>query len=85
MCSSYIIALSNFTSLFLESDVPMLVVDMLGAIIAETSIQAAEEYDDVIMVENLLNISEEGDVKGFLMLFPEGESLDKIFSKLGIQ
>jgi chemotaxis protein CheC len=85
MCSSYIIALSNFTSLFLESEVPLLVVDMLGAIIAETSIQFAEEYDDVIMIENLLSIPEEGNIKGFMMLFPEGESLNKMFSKLGIQ
>ncbi len=85
MCSSYIIALSNFTSLFLESDVPMLVVDMIGAIVAETSIQSAEEYDDVIMIENLLSIPDEGDVKGFMTMFPEGESLSKIFSKLGIQ
>ena len=85
MCSSYIIALSNFTSLFLESDVPMLVVDMIGAIVAETSIQSAEEYDDVIMIENLLSIPDEGDVKGFMTMFPEGESLNKIFSKLGIQ
>ena len=85
MCSSYITALSNFTSLSLKSDVPLLAVDMLGAIIAEASIQSAEEYDDVIMVENLLSIPEEGNVKGFMMLFPESESLNKMFSKLGIQ
>ncbi len=85
MCSSYIIALSNFTSLFLESEVPLLVVDMLGAIVAETSIQSAEEYDDVIIIENVLSIPEEGNIKGFIMLFPEDKSLNKIFSKLGIQ
>ncbi len=84
MCSSYIIALSNFTSLFLESDVPILVVDMIGAIVAETSIQSAEEYDDVIMIENFLSITEEGYVKGFMTMFPETDSLDKIFGKLGI-
>ncbi len=84
MCSSYIIALSNFTSLFMETDVPMLVVDMLGAVIAETSILASEEYDDVIMVENILKIKDSKDINGFLTMFPQHGSLEKIFSKLGI-
>ena len=85
MCSSYIVALSNLTSLFLESGVPTLAVDMIGAIISETSILAAEDYDDVIMIENLLKIRDEGDVNGFMMMFPESKSLKKIFSKFGIQ
>ncbi len=85
MCSSYIIALSNLTSLFLESGVPILAVDMIGAIISETSILTAEDYDDVIMIENLLKIRDEGNVNGFMMMFPESESLEKIFSKFGIQ
>lgn len=84
MCSSYIIALSNFTSLFMETDVPMLVVDMLGAVIAETSILASEEYDDVIMVENILKIKDSKNISGFLTMFPQHGSLEKIFSKLGI-
>lgn len=85
MCSSYIIALSNLTSLFLESGVPTLAVDMIGAIISETSILAAEDYDDVIMVENLLKIRDGGNVNGFMMMFPESQSLGKMFSKFGIQ
>ena len=85
MCSSYIIALSNLTSLFLESGVPILAVDMIGAIISETSVLTAEDYDDVIMIENLLKIRDEGNVNGFMMMFPESESLEKIFSKFGIQ
>ena len=84
MCSSYITALSNFTSFFMEPDVPMLVIDMFGAVIAETSILASEEYDDVIMVENILKIKNGKDVSGFLTLFPQHGSLKKLFSKLGI-
>ncbi len=84
MCSSYITALSNFTSFFMEPDVPMLVIDMFGAVIAETSILASEEYDDVIMVENILRIKNGKDVSGFLTLFPQHGSLKKLFSKLGI-
>ncbi len=84
MCSSYVIALSTFTSLFMETDVPILVIDMLGAVIAETSILSSEEYDDVIMIENILKIKDSENLSGFLTMFPQHGSLKKIFSKLGI-
>lgn len=84
ICSTYVISLSNFTSLFLETDVPILIVDMFAAIISETSIMASKDYDDVLMIETLLKIRNGENLNGFLTMFPEPGSLDMIFKKLGL-
>lgn len=84
LCSSYVIALSNFTSLFMETSVPMIVIDMFAAVIAETSMMASRDYDDVIMVETILKVQEGTNIKGFLTMFPEPGSLEKIFASLGL-
>lgn len=84
ICSTYVIALSNFTSLFLETEVPIIVVDMFAAIISETSIMASKDYDDVLMVETILKVHNGRKLNGFLTMFPEPGSLDVIFKKLGL-
>jgi chemotaxis protein CheC len=84
LCSTYVISLSNFTSLFLETEVPILVVDMFAAIISETSMMAATDYDDVLMIETTLKIRNGKDLNGFLTMFPQPGSLEKIFQKLGM-
>ncbi|BBJ27276.1 CheY-P phosphatase CheC [Athalassotoga saccharophila] len=84
ICSTYVISLSNFTSLFLETEVPILLVDMFAAIISETSIMASKEYDDVLMIETILKVHNGQKLNGFLTMFPEPGSLDVIFKKLGL-
>ncbi len=84
LCSTYVIALSNFTSLFLETEVPILIIDMFAAVVAETSIIASKDYDDVLMIETILKIHDGNTLNGFLTMFPEPGSLEKIFQKLGV-
>lgn len=84
ICSTYVISLSNFTSLFLETEVPILIVDMFAAIISETSIMTSKNYDDVLMIETVLKIRDGENLNGFLTMFPEPGSLDTIFKKLGL-
>jgi chemotaxis protein CheY-P-specific phosphatase CheC len=57
---------------------------MFAAIISETSMMAATDYDDVLMIETTLKIRNGKDLNGFLTMFPQPGSLEKIFQKLGM-
>jgi Chemotaxis protein CheC, inhibitor of MCP methylation len=51
MCSSYIIALSNFTGINIHSMPPKVVVDMLSAIVSEVSLIITNGGDYVILIQ----------------------------------
>ena len=68
MCSSYIIALSNFTGINIHSMPPKVVVDMLSAIVSEVSLIITNGGDYVILIQTDILLEElEDKVKGYLI------------------
>ncbi|MDK2864344.1 MAG: chemotaxis protein CheC [Thermotogota bacterium] len=86
MCGSYLVALSNFTNLNLESSPPVVLVDMISGIVAEAALMTiGEEYEDnVIFVETEISADVFSDkVKGMIFFIPGPGSLTRIFKAMG--
>ncbi len=83
MCSSYISALSNFTGLNIHSLPPKITVDMLTAIVSESSLMVTEGSDFVILIRTEINMEEyEGNVKGFLIYLSDEQNILKLLKIL---
>ncbi len=86
LCGSYISALSDFTGLAMYNSVPSLAIDMAGSILSVGLVEAAMHSDQVIILDGMLST---GNAAGenfdiFILLFPDPNSFDKIFKKLGV-
>ncbi|MDN5346393.1 CheY-P phosphatase CheC [Petrotoga halophila] len=85
MCSSYISAISNFTGLNIHSLPPKITVDMLTAIVSESSLMVTEGSDFVILIRTDISIEEyEGNVKGFLIYLSDEKNIIKLLKTLGM-
>ena len=84
VCGSYLMAFSGFTTMNVNGKVPELIVDMITAIISETSISVLSDEDYILIVETDIIIEGEEKVKGFLMFLPEAEGLLKVINKMGM-
>lgn len=86
MCSSYIIALSNFTGINIHSMPPKVVVDMLSAIVSEVSLIITNGGDYVILIQTDILLEElEDKVKGYLIYISDEENTQKILESLGMK
>lgn len=87
LSGSYLSALSDFTGLKILPTVPMLGVDMVGAIISAGLIEVSQYSDEVIVIDT--EICEEGvegveRIKGHFFLLPDPSSYQTIFRSLGV-
>lgn len=80
---AYLSALSDLTKLSINASVPIMQVDMAGAILSIPAIEFSKIGDKVLFIETTFN--EESDINGYFMLIPELESYDKILESLGIR
>ncbi|HOB15867.1 MAG TPA: CheY-P phosphatase CheC [Defluviitoga sp.] len=86
MCSSYITALSNFTGLNVHSMPPKVVVDMLSAIVSETSLITTNGGDYVILIQTDILVEDiEDKVKGYLIYISDEVNTEKILESLGMK
>lgn len=86
MCSSYIVALSNFTGVNIHSMPPKVVVDMLSAIVSEVSLIITNGGDYVILIQTDILLEEHEDkVKGYLIYISDEENTQKILESLGMK
>jgi chemotaxis protein CheC len=86
MCSSYIIALSNFTGINIHSMPPKVVVDMLSAIVSEVSLIITNGGDYVILIQTDILLEElEDKVKGYLIYISDEKNTQKILESLGMK
>jgi len=86
MCSSYIIALSNFTGINIHSMPPKVVVDMLSAIVSEVSLIITNGGDYVILIQTDILLEEHEDkVKGYLIYISDEKNTQKILESLGMK
>lgn len=84
VCGSYIVALSQFTNLFINSEVPQITVDMLTAIVAESCLEYAEEEDRTILIETRFEVEDRSNVGAYLFLIMEPASIPKLLESLGM-
>ncbi len=83
MAASYVNAIAELTGMKIEVEIPMLSVDMLGAIMSVPAAQLGELSDKLLYIDNLMLIDKVS-VKSKMMLLPTVESLDKLLRSLGV-
>ena len=83
---SYLSALSDFTSLNMHPSVPVVSIDMAGAVISSALAASSVTADEVIVIDTVINEEDAGaeDVKGHMFLLPDGPSRDAMLGALGI-
>lgn len=86
LAGSYLSALSDFIELSLQPSVPILTIDMAGAILAEGLMELSQVSDYAIIIETIIDNHSENkqQIKGHFFLLPDPDSFSKIFSKLGV-
>ncbi len=81
---SYISALAEMTNMTILNSTPSLAIDMVGAVLDFIFIQIAQYSEEVLFIRNSLQVQGKN-LNGLIMLFPDSESLTKIFEKLNIK
>ncbi|HZK57642.1 MAG TPA: chemotaxis protein CheC [Clostridia bacterium] len=83
LSGAYISSLSSLTGLDIKISVPLLCIDMAGAILSVPAIQFGHAGDKVLLVETVL---QDGDntVTGNFLLIPETDSFPTLLNSLGV-
>ncbi|MHB8945502.1 MAG: chemotaxis protein CheC [Bacillota bacterium] len=83
-CSSLLNALSDHTGLAIRPSIPVLVVDMAGAILSAALAELGPAGDEAMVIETVFG--QEGEaVNGYMFLLPSPEALATIINHLGAQ
>lgn len=83
MAASYINAIATLTGMTMQVEIPMLSVDMLGAIMSVPAAELGEMSDKLLYIDNLMVINKVS-IKSKMMLLPTVESLDRLLRSLGV-
>ncbi|MFD2208849.1 chemotaxis protein CheC [Virgibacillus halophilus] len=87
LTSAYVSALADFTGLHMQPSVPLISIDMAGAVISQGLVEISQANDYAIIIDTVMNVpAKKGMVQsnGQFLLLPDPDSLPKIFSALGI-
>ena len=84
MASAYVNAIAQLTGLFIDISVPAFCADMVGAIMSVPAVEFAEVSDKVIYIDDKFQVSDD-EIRSNMILIPEMESLELLFSKLGVE
>lgn len=87
IAGAYLRSLGDMTNLTIDVSVPLLQIDMAGAIFSVPAIEFGKIGDKVLLIETKFDderVDEKTDVHGYYILVPELESYDKILSSLGV-
>ncbi|GGM21524.1 CheY-P phosphatase CheC [Paraliobacillus quinghaiensis] len=87
LAGSYLSALSDFINVLLQPSVPLLHIDMAGAILTQGLMELSQESDYAIIIDTIINEqdNENDPIKGHFFLLPDPESFPKIFDRLGVE
>lgn len=89
LAGSYVNAISSLTGLTIDISVPTITVDMAGAILAVPAVEFAQIGSKVLFIDDSFIFgnapSEANNVESNMILVPELDSLEKLFSKLGVE
>lgn len=83
LINSYLSSLSTMTKLKATPTVPMLAIDMAGAILSVPAIEFGKVADRVFFLETIFETEGE-DVSGYFLLVPDVPSYKLIFNSLGV-
>lgn len=83
LAGSYLSSLADFTNLNMQPSVPALAIDMAGAILSYGLIELGNSGDYALTIDTAFFEGNE-EVKGHFFLLPDPESLEKLFSALGV-
>ncbi len=83
---AYLRSLSELTGLSIDVSVPMLQIDMAGAILSVPAIEFSKIGDKVLLIETEFDDERknENTITGYYILVPELDSYEKILESLGV-
>lgn len=84
LSGSFLTALVEMTNINIMSSVPLLAMDMIGAVLDFIFIQIAQYTQEVFFIKTDLKVVD-ANLEGFFLLFPQDESLRKILDALGVR
>lgn len=83
LAGSYLSSLADFINIQLHPSVPSLAIDMAGAILSYGLLQYGEMGDHALFIDTMF-LEDNDEVEGHFFLIPDPDSIDTIFSKLGV-
>ena len=83
MISSYISAISKLTGININLSVPVMSVNMLGAIISVPMVELGYQTDKIMTINGKFFVDDK-EVYSNLLLMPDVESLNYLLKKLGV-
>ncbi|WHX27183.1 chemotaxis protein CheC [Virgibacillus halodenitrificans] len=85
LTGSYLSALSDFTSINMQPSVPLLSMDMAGAILTVGLLEISQVTDFAIIIDTKISHTDsKRGIQGNFFLLPDPESFHKIFLALGV-
>ena len=83
MAASYINAIASMTGMTIDISVPVLTVDMVGAILSVPTVEFAKVGNKVLFIDVGFVMGGE-EIKSNMILVPEMQSLETLFTRLGV-
>ncbi len=83
MAGSYVNAISQLAGMTIDVEVPVMTIDMLGAIMSVPAIEMGEMGDKLLFIDNNMVIDQTC-IDSKMLLLPTIDSLDNLLGKLGV-
>lgn len=83
MAASYVNAIASLTGMTIDISVPVMTVDMVGAILSVPAVQFAQVGNKVLFIDDSF-VFGDGEIKSNMILVPEMSSLETLFVRLGV-
>ena len=83
MAGSYVNAIAQLAGMTIDVEVPLMTVDMLGAIMSVPAIEMGEMGDKLLFIDNNMVIDSTS-IQSKMLLLPTIDSLDHLLGKLGV-
>ena len=83
MAGSYVNAIAQLAGMTIDVEVPVMTIDMLGAIMSVPAIEMGEMGDKLLFIDNNM-IIDKTSIQSKMLLLPTIDSLDNLLGKLGV-
>lgn len=83
MAGSYVNAIAQLAGMTIDVEVPVMTIDMLGAIMSVPAIEMGEMGDKLLFIDNNMVIDSTS-IQSKMLLLPTIDSLDHLLGKLGV-
>ena len=83
MAGSYVNAIAQLAGMTIDIEVPVMTVDMLGAIMSVPAIEMGEMSDKLLFIDNNM-IIDKTSIQSKMLLLPTIDSLDNLLGRLGV-